>query len=62
MNRIVLLIALSTLLAACAPKVGSDAWCKAMQDKARGEWTMNETADFAKFCILKLDPDKTGGE
>lgn len=44
------------VLAGCAPKVGSDAWCTNMQDKARGDWTMNETADFAKYCILKLKP------
>jgi hypothetical protein len=43
-------------LAACAPKVGSEAWCKNMQEKASGDWTINEAADFAKHCILRNDP------
>jgi hypothetical protein len=60
MKKIVWISALLPLLMACAPKVGSEQWCKSMQDKPRGEWTMNETADFARFCILKLDPDKAG--
>jgi len=46
------------LFAGCSPKVGSDAWCKKLEDKARGEWTMNETADFAKYCILRLQPEE----
>lgn len=40
-------------LTACAPEVGSDAWCKQMKDKPKGDWTANETADFAKHCIFK---------
>ena len=56
--KIILLLSLAmSLLVGCAPKVGSEAWCKNMQDKPRGDWTMNETADFAKFCILRLQPE-----
>lgn len=40
-------------LTACAPEVGSDAWCKQMKEKPKGDWTANETADFAKHCIFK---------
>ena len=46
---LVLLLALS----ACSPEVGSDQWCTDMKGKARGDWTANEAADFAKSCILK---------
>ena len=45
------------LLVACGPKVGSDAWCKSMEEKPRGDWTMNETGDFAKYCILRMRPE-----
>ncbi|HEX5049690.1 MAG TPA: DUF3012 domain-containing protein [Gammaproteobacteria bacterium] len=38
---------------ACQPKVGSEAWCKAMNEKPKGDWTVNEAADFAKSCIIK---------
>lgn len=39
-------------LAGCAPEVGSDAWCADMKKKPRGEWTMNETGDYAKHCVF----------
>ena len=45
--------AVAFLSAACSPEVGSDEWCNDMKEKARGEWTANEAADFAKHCLLK---------
>lgn len=45
----VLLLVLST--AACAP-VGSEGWCENMREKAKGDWTANETVDFAKHCVF----------
>ena len=41
------------LVVACTPEVGSDAWCEAMREKATGDWTANQAADFAKHCLLK---------
>jgi len=53
------LLALAMLLNACEPEVGSDAWCKKMADKPKGDWTANEAAEFAKSCIFKTyDDDK----
>lgn len=46
------LAGLVALLGACAPEVGSEAWCKDMKQKPKGEWTANEAADFAKHCLL----------
>lgn len=43
----------SLLLTGCAPEVGSDAWCKNMKEKPKGDWTSNEAADFAKHCLFK---------
>lgn len=40
------------LLSACSPEVGTDAWCTAMQEKPKGEWSANEAGDFAKHCLL----------
>ena len=45
-------------LSGCSPKVGSDAWCKSMKEKPKGEWTANEAADFTKFCVLGIHDDK----
>jgi hypothetical protein len=49
----VCLLAVSVWLTACAPEVGSDKWCQQLKDKPKGDWSMNEAADFAKHCILK---------
>lgn len=40
-------------LTACAPKVGSEEWCEAMQEQPSGEWTANQAADYANHCVLK---------
>ncbi|QSX33204.1 DUF3012 domain-containing protein [Shewanella avicenniae] len=42
-----------TWLSACAPEVGSDAWCKQMKEKDSGDWTANEAKDYAKHCVFK---------
>ena len=46
-------VLLAGALLACKPEVGSEAWCKAMNEKPKGDWTVNEAADFAKSCIIK---------
>ncbi len=43
---------LGLTLAACSPEVGSEAWCDDMKEKPKGDWTVNEAADFAKHCVL----------
>lgn len=40
-------------ITACSPEVGSDAWCKQMQEKSKADWTAGETSDYAKHCIFK---------
>ncbi|WP_299568923.1 DUF3012 domain-containing protein [uncultured Shewanella sp.] len=40
-------------LSACAPEVGSEAWCKQMKEKPSGDWSSNEAADYAKHCVFK---------
>jgi len=48
-------IALLALLAVpgCSPEVGSEAWCKKIAEKPKGEWTGNEAAEYAKHCLFK---------
>ncbi|QQD16917.1 DUF3012 domain-containing protein [Spongiibacter nanhainus] len=52
-NKIVSAIAISLLVAACAPEVGSEAWCAAMKEKPKGDWTANETMEYGKSCVFK---------
>ncbi len=44
---------LTTLMTACSPEVGSEAWCNALQEKPKGDWTANEATDYAKHCVFK---------
>jgi len=52
LKRAMVLAAMASLLAACAPEVGSPRWCDAMREKARGDWTGNEALEFARSCVL----------
>ncbi len=52
LKSIIAVIAMVFVLAACSPEVGSDAWCKAMKEKPKGDWTANEVKDFASNCLL----------
>ena len=47
-------------IAACSSctKVGSAEWCADMDEKAKGDWTANEAGDYAKYCVLGIDPEK----
>ena len=47
------LFALVVLLGGCSPKIGSDAWCNAMAEKPKGDWTAKEGAEYAKSCIFR---------
>ncbi|MGD2170504.1 MAG: DUF3012 domain-containing protein [Gammaproteobacteria bacterium] len=51
MKRILFLLLLLPL-AACSPEVGSDAWCKDLKEKPRGEWTIKEVGEYTKYCVF----------
>lgn len=40
------------ILPACSPKIGSEDWCAAMEEKDKGDWTMTETKDYTKHCVF----------
>jgi hypothetical protein len=42
------------VLASCnsAPELGSAAWCDMMDAKPKAEWTLEDTGNYAKFCVL----------
>ena len=42
----------------CTPRVGSDAWCADMNDKPKGEWTLDEGKSYAKYCVLGMNSEK----
>jgi hypothetical protein len=57
MKKVFLLLTTSLLLTACA-KVGSDAWCENLEEKPKGDWTVNEAGDYTKYCLMGIDPDE----
>ena len=54
MNKIMQWLGVFSLvvLGACAPEVGSEAWCKDLADKPKGDWSSNEVVDYAKHCTF----------
>ncbi len=53
LTRLALSAGTTLLLSACAPEVGSEAWCKKQAEKPKGDWTSNEAADYTKHCLFK---------
>ena len=57
MARTLLLVSVLLGLGACA-EVGSERWCKNLEEKPKGDWTANEAADYAKHCIFSSGDDE----
>lgn len=38
-------------MTACTPEVGSVAWCKAMDEKSKMDWSARELRDYTKHCL-----------
>ncbi len=48
---VLLAIMLLASLPSCA-KVGSERWCKKMEEKSASDWTAREAKDYAKHCVF----------
>jgi hypothetical protein len=55
--RTTFLLGLLACLSACAPEVGSERWCAKLRDTPKGDWSLNEAADYAKHCIIRRSDD-----
>jgi len=53
MLSVAVVIAAFAGLLGCAPEVGSEAWCKKLDEKPKGDWTANAAGDYAKHCIFR---------
>ena len=56
--RVVAPALLGALLIGCAPEVGSDRWCKKLDTQAKGDWSVNDAANYTKHCVLGLKPSR----
>lgn len=52
MKKIISISITVFVLSACSPKIGSEAWCKDLKEKPKGDWTATEAKDFTKHCIF----------
>lgn len=50
-------LALTLLLGACAPEVGSVEWCEDMDEKDKGDWSTNEATEYASNCVFRKRDD-----
>lgn len=50
---IVAIIVSFLCLAGCAPELGSRKWCEQLDAKDKGEWTVDEVKDYARYCLLE---------
>jgi len=57
MKKIVMILTAYLMLAACAPEIGSVAWCEDMDEKAKGDWSTNEAKEYAKSCVFRQRED-----
>ncbi len=53
MNKLVFISILAVFISGCAAEVGSEAWCAGMTEKPKGDWSLNDARDYAKYCLLK---------
>ena len=43
------------VISGCGSEVGSKAWCDEMNNKPKGDWTVNEAGEYAKNCVFSSD-------
>lgn len=46
------------LAAGCSPEVGTERWCDRMQEKPKGDWTLEETTDYGRYCLLGTEKEE----
>ena len=58
MKKAVAAMIVASLLITACDRVGSEAWCEKQGKKPKSDWTMGETGDYTKYCVLGMDPEK----
>lgn len=56
--KLVLLVLIAISLTACGDRVGSEGWCETLKEKPKADWTMEESGNYTKYCVLGMDPAK----
>jgi len=51
-------LAVAVVITGCSPEVGTERWCGKMDKKPKGEWTLEETRDYARYCVLGTEKEE----
>jgi hypothetical protein len=54
--RFILALSAVFFITACGAPIGSEKWCEKQKEKPKSDWTMEETGDFTKYCVMQMDP------
>ncbi len=57
MSKLLIMLFAVLCVTGCSPKVGSKEWCEDMRDKKKGNWSANESMNYAKHCIFNEPKD-----
>ena len=56
-TKLICLLTVILLVSAC-DRVGSDDWCDKQKQRPKGEWTLDESSQYTKYCVLGFDSEK----
>ena len=51
-------LAVIAVITGCSPEVGTERWCNKMDKKPKGDWTLEETRDYARYCVLGTEKEE----
>ena len=40
------------LMTSCSMLTGTKVWCEYMEEKPKGDWSVNEVKDYATHCVF----------
>lgn len=53
LKSIIFLLFGFVFITGCSPEVGTKEWCNNLSEKPKGDWTINESKDYAKHCLFR---------
>ena len=51
-------LAVIAVIGGCSAEVGTERWCNKMDKKPKGDWTLEETRDYARYCVLGTEKEE----
>jgi len=58
LRALLTVLAVIAVITGCSPEVGTERWCNKMDKKPKGDWTLEETRDYARYCVLGTEKEE----